>query len=187
MYPIPGADPSYEQLKGPANVVHGQLVYVFGILGLAQEGIVPDGVFNLWVTLVGAGGEGVSGTASGAGGGVFYKQVLRVVPGAAWLATVGQGGQSGGAAGSASTFVCCGNTLTANGGQGFSSGANPVGGSATGADLAGATLTGFAGGGGTPDAGSLGFPGGYGLGPIGAGGSSVVATAGNNGICIVEW
>src|ERR1700685_1249334 len=106
MYGIPGVDIGEAQTQSPNGAVHGQATYLFTASAAVQLGAVPDGVFVIWVTLVGAGSTGtVASGSGGAGGGVFYKQPLRVTPGAQWSAVVG----GTASVGQASTFSCSGN------------------------------------------------------------------------------
>lgn len=119
---------------------------------------VPDGALGCWVTLIGGGGGGAAGqktSSTGGGSGAGGAKVVRIwIPrdllGATYSISRGIGGApsaypsvTNGSAGTASTFVSGGVSLSAGGGSGgryVIADAAPAGGVASASGISGATL-----------------------------------------------
>lgn len=184
MYSIPANNPL---LNASNNIVHGHFALDITSGALTSfSGIIPDGVFVVWATVVGGGGggDGGAGGSGGAGGGVIYKFPILVVPGMFFNMTKGTGGSIGNS-GNNSILTLAGYTLTANGGTAGSTG---TGGTSTIVTPTGTTINGYSGEG---VGVGLNDTAGSGLGVIGAGGAgagvSGGAKAGNDGMVAIEW
>lgn len=175
-------------------------IAVFNYSVSSQLWIVPDKVFKIKVTAVGAGGQavGTSGSAGGGGAGGYSIKYADVVPGEEIVIYVGAaaGSTSGQVAGT--TSVSGDNFfIQATGGTSSYSGSNApgVGGIGSGGDINGKGAFGLPGGTGAGAGGSsiLSAGGGgagaaSGSGTLGSGGgaSSASRTAGN-GVVLIEY
>jgi hypothetical protein len=179
MYKIPANEP---MLNAPNNLVHGKL-----LITAVQNFVVPDGVFQLCVSLCDAGADGVTGAAGaagagGAGGAFALWQPVQVTPGMVILCSPG----------------LTASAVTTFGAFSITKQAGPVGGgdfivpatAALGGQGGSVPMFGCGGVGGT-SATNGGNAVGYGAGGGGGGGDgSASSTAGGshaNGAILVEW
>lgn len=175
MYPIPANN---LHTNAPNNAVRGCWVarsVVIDTTLFTGAFSVPDGVYTLFVTMVGSGASADFSTNIGASSGAaIYKQPVSVVPGQIILYSLGQSPASAGNHGVASTF----GSLSAPGGL-FS---GVVNGNLSRPGTATAGGDSFLGGGGQGlDGNAVGFGGGTGPTTNGA------PTKGGAGQLIVEW
>lgn len=174
-----GLFPGFPQ-QALANLSHGCAVFTSAESG--QFFLVPDGVYELFVMLVGGGGGGGIGgatlNATGGQGGQVVSRKVAVLPGQQIRVTIGAGGGSA-TAGGASTF---GSLASASGGAAGltaasgSSYISPAGGDGLGQGGAARVATGVGNAGNGMGAGG---GGGYGNGQGGG--------AGTAGGCWVFW
>lgn len=154
----------------------------------------PAGVTKVWVTAIGGGGAGysIAGTQYAPGGGgsgqMCLKKQLTVVPGTGYTVTIGTGGATNGAAGTATSFGAL--LSLAGGGGGSTTGAGGGGGGGIGSDGHRLQLQGdysYGGfavfGGGTSSGAAVANTGAGGAGRSAGSGFG----AGGSGCLIVEW
>jgi hypothetical protein len=170
MYAIPQWN---NDVQAPLPIQHGKALYNIAGTYLLS---VPEDVYLLWVTLCGGGGTGAAAVNTGGTGANFYKVPIKVIPGAQIIIVIGAAGNL-----STCSFACCGNLLTAGGGNGNNPGALGTSTDYKGASLATAGRAGLTGI--NTTAGSLTGN----AGNFGAGGESAGAGTGTVGYCEIEW
>lgn len=195
----------FDHIEARQIVLPRQIILDQVLSGTTNEWVCPAGVFIVQATLIGAGGNGGTGSATlaggGGGGGGVARATLSVTPGTSYQIVLG-------APGTASTF----NGLTANSGSNGQNGGAGSGGGAGGTATGGqVNTTGVNGGNGDGPGTDTGGDGGYapdfgvrplgrenldgwagtlykyGAGGAGGGGNSNAGGAGANAMLILNF
>ncbi len=134
--------------------------------------VVPDGVTNINVELIGAGGSGNINGGGGGGGGAYAAGAFTVIPGTAYAITIGEGGSE---------------VATSISDLGIQAGAGSNGGSATNPNIGGGGAAGIPVGGDVDYTGGIGGGGYYTYFGGGGGGAAGAMGVGGTGGNTIAW